>query len=186
MSGLLMPVGGRPLGREALGLSRENFGHLLVYSAGNYSFTVPKEGMGLWRFAAWGGGETPGNSSGAGGALAIKDVYLSDGQAVGVSVGGAGAQTVLTFAQGIVVAGAGSGGVGGAATGGDINVSGSAPVGQNGGAAGSYGEFRGGAGGAGIGRAGRSPGGGPGAFTGTGLQEMAASGLVIAYRIRSL
>lgn len=179
------------VGQGMSGARLNPVGHLHTYSAGSHTFTVPREGAGRWRFVLWGGGGTSGPDPGGGGALAIKDVHLGDAQKVTLVVGGVGQGSTVALPQTTVVAGPGVGGSsgvpgsGGTATAGDVNVAGAPGSGTAGGASGSFGEFRGGAGGGGIGSAGRSPGGGAGAFSGTGLQEMAASGLVLVYRISS-
>lgn len=159
-----------------------------AFSSGSHTFTVPKEGAGLWRLVAWGGGGGGSLEPGGGGALAIKDVHLRDGQQVPVFVAAVGQASTVTLPGTTLTAGGGtfgSPGLGGVATGGDVNVSGANSSGSNGGAAGSYGEYLGGGGGPGIGRAGQAPGGGAGSFTGTGLQEMGGSGLVLAIRLRA-
>lgn len=159
-----------------------------VFSAGPQTFTVPREGAGLWRFVAWGGGGGGSNEPGGGGALVIKDVYMRDGQQVPMFVGGVGQSSTVTLPGVTLVAGGGtygSPGLGGTASGGDANVSGSNSSGSSGGGAGSFGEYLGGAGGSGIGRAGQAPGGGAGAFSGTGLQDMGSTGLIVAVRVKA-
>ena len=183
------------VGQDMSGRRPPVLGYMYVFPAGSSTFTVPANGAGQWRFVLWGGGgldSAAGNDGGGGGALAIKDVFLGDGQTIAVVVGIVSADSTITLPGGAVVtAGAGSDGAGGTpgaggtATGGDINVSGdAATVGGNGGSAASYDVYLGGGGGT-TGVAGKAPGGGSGGFNGTGNQQMAASGLVLAFRLRS-
>ncbi len=159
-------------------------GDLHVFAPGNHSFRAPKAGF--WIFAVWGAGGAASNGAGGGGAFCLKTIYLSPGSNVALVVAhpGFGAST-LTFQSGAVLSagggqtGSSSPGLGGVANGGDINVDGAPGVGTTGGAAGSSGQYRGGSGGT-NGAAGRSPGGGSGGFSGTGIQVMAGSGLILA------
>lgn len=135
--------------------------------------TFVADRAGRYKVVAWGpGGARPdtggtSNANGGGGGLAIKTVRLNKGQSLAIEiqipsfgVGSENNNTAVTFPDGTVMR-AYTGkfsGAAGAATGGDINVSGSPGVIGSPGAAGaaaSYGEF---IGGAGL----QSPGGGGG------------------------
>ncbi len=171
------------VGQGMSGTRRPFFGHVYQYAVGSYTLTIPVTGR--WTVVQWGAGgnsQTGVGGGGGGGALCISERYLRRGQTVSIVIG---THCVVTLPDGsVITAGDGAmdaaGGVGGTASGGDINVNGSDGTASDGGAAGSYGELRGGAGGA-TNAGGKSPGGGSGSFTGLGGQTMAASGQVIIY-----
>jgi hypothetical protein len=159
------------------------------YSAGSHTLVIPTPG--LWKFVLWGGGGNANNSPGGGSGYSEVSVQLNAGQVVAIVCGASAAASTVTLPNGRIITapggdtGGGSPGAGGAGSGGDVNLSGTAGIGSAGGAAPSNGEFRGGVGGPGNGQQGRAPGGGSGAFTGTGTQAMGATGLVIAFLARS-
>jgi len=128
------------------------------FPPGSYTFVVPKSGY--WKFVIWGPGATFGaggtDGGGSGGYCEITRALLS-GQSASITVARSGSNSIVTLPDGTVVTAAtGTLAGGGAATGGDVNLSGSA-----GGAAG--GNNAGAAGlGTGGGAGGLGGGGGPG------------------------
>lgn len=125
-----------------------------VYPMGSHTFTAPRSGQ--WTFVGWGPGGTGGSApqNGASGALVIITRFLAAGQTASLVAGTPNSSdTTITLPGGVVAtAGRASGITAGAATGGDINLPGTA--GSNAGgslpgaAAPSYGNFLGGAAGA--------------------------------------
>jgi len=172
------------------------------FPPGTHSFVVPKSGY--WKFAAWSAGET-GTTYGASGGYGEITKALLAGQVVAVvaSIATAGAgNTTLTFPDGAAPSiTPGSAGVGGVATGFDVNLSGTNNAspgnpglgtggGLGGGLNGGAGApanlpFKGGTGGGdGSGNAqlagGRAPGGGCGNSPGAS----GGDGQVLAYLVR--
>lgn len=162
------------------------------FPPGSHTFTPPRDGY--WKFVLWGAGPTAnGSQAGSSGAYCEITKYLSTTQSVAIFVSipaGSPVATTATFPDGSV-ASAGSadgGGTPGVATGGDVNLAGSAlgvaGLGTGGGAA-SLGAgapanapFRGAPGG-GSGERGKTPGSG-GATTFPG-----GDGLALAVFVRS-
>lgn len=187
----------------ATAVYRDVLGFLYQYTPGIYTFTPPQAG--LWKFVLWGAGGgcfngTSGQAAGSG-AYCETNRRLDPAQNVTIIVGAgstnSGGATTVTFPDGTVVSAGGgvtgnSTGVGGVASGGDVNLAGSA-AGQAGGGTGggtSAGTtsgggapanlpYRGGSGGA-ANASGQSPGGGAGA-AGPGLQPSGGSGLAMAF-----
>lgn len=106
-------------------------------SAYQWVVTVP----GLYEIAAWGCGSVSNGSVNGTGALAVKRVMLGAGQVVsiqvglnganvvpGVSVSGTATDTVVTFPNGttMTAGSAAAGGSPGSASGGDVNIAGTA------------------------------------------------------------
>lgn len=152
---------------EFLGFANQNMSTPSVRAAGRRLFTAfnpgdtswicPATGYYTWTLRGGGGGTSGGNGGGAGGSCQVtvllfrnQVVTFSVGRGVGRSINANGGDTVLTFRSGLVVTGGGgvsgnSGGAGGAATGGDINIAGSASVGGLGGVAPAIGAYSAGA-----------------------------------------
>lgn len=180
------------VGQGMNGKRRSYQGYLYQYTPGSYTFTAPKAGY--WTVVLWGAGG-PGTTStpgfGGGAALSIKTAFLSVGQAVAITVAasdGGSRDSTATFPSGAVMTAGGGAlggtGTGGTASGGDVNVDGSAGSGTTGGAAASYGEYRGGAGGAGAEKFGQAPGGGSGPAT-SGISNAGGSGLAMVFYVKS-
>lgn len=175
------------------------------FPPGSYTFTPTVSGW--WKFVLWGaGGGYSGAAGGGSGSYCEITKFLTTGQTVALVVGVGGYESATaptnstaTFPDGTVAtAGAGTNaGAAGTATGGDVNLSGSASgvagLGTGGGAAGTGAAggagapanlpFRGGAGGN---DGGIKPAKGPGAG-GAGSASAAAGGdgLIIAFLARS-
>jgi hypothetical protein len=120
---------------------------------GTLSFTPPVSGY--WKFVGWGGGGngTSGTIAGGSGAYVEITKFLTTSSVVTIVTGTYRGDTTFTFSDGTVAtAGGAPGGAGaaGIASGGDINLNGSAGVS-----------------GAGTGNAGLGTGGGPGGASGT-------------------
>jgi hypothetical protein len=97
-------------------------------AAGAYSFSPPASGK--WKFVGWGcgGGGLAGTSGGASGAYVEITRFLTKNQVVTISVV-SGADTVIAMPDGTVAtAGKASAAVAGAASGGDVNLAGTAGV----------------------------------------------------------
>jgi hypothetical protein len=173
-------------------------GFTYQYPSGSYVFRAPMAGY--WKFVLWGpGGQGTFSSNGGSGAYVEYTQFLGASEEVSIAVGAPAptSNTSATFANGrTVIAGRGSPGVGGTATGGDVNINGSAPgvagggtgggaPGTNGGGAGAPGQlpFRGGDGGA---TTGHQEGGSPGAggMFNSGIYD-GGSGLALVYLLRS-
>jgi hypothetical protein len=181
---------------------RELVGSIFQYPPGSYTFVAPQSGR--WKFVGWspGGGNSGDSSFVASGSGAYIEVtrVLSRGQAVtivvsaGVSGSSGSGNTSMTFPDGtIAVCTPGQRtGPGGVASGGDVNLNGSAAgsPGQGTGGGQSGGPFPGGGAPGNLpflgGRAGaqnfpgNSPGGGAGA-SGSGNLIQGGDGLVLAY-----
>lgn len=189
-----LPIARRQIGNASVvrGPDFGDLGVLMQYSPGSYTFRPTKAGF--WRFVAWGAGgdASPGTGTGGGGGgLSIKTVFLTPAQTVSIVVGdwisnNGASSTVITFPDGsaMTIAPAGPGGTsaGGVATGGDVNVNGASTATSAGGAAASFGEFRGGNGGA-ANAPGRAPGGGAGVSSGTDPRT-AGAGLVLVFFVK--
>lgn len=203
---------------QGMGVPRKGggVGYAANLSKGATAFVAPSSGR--FKFHAWGGGwGGDGASGGASGSYLEITRNLAKGQVVAVTVGVAGSlstspgDTTLTFPNGsVATAAAGaSRSTGGVATGGDVNLNGSAPgtgggSGANGsgtggglggtgdgasinGGAGAPGVLpmsggRGGGGGVGV-QAGASPGGGGRSNDGGGGTPPGGSGLVIVVKV---
>lgn len=162
MSGLAYPLKGQA---TALGGKKRNIPLSAPYTfpPGSYNFTPPYAGR--WKFVAWsGGGLGSSGDGGSSGTYAEITKVMSPGEAVSISVGYGGNNTIgdatdttITFADGKTVtcpAGvAGGGGVPSAPSGGDVNLSASAG-GAGGGSGATGGGTGGGSGGAGSGAVG--------------------------------
>lgn len=165
-----------------------------------YTFTPPKPGF--YKFVQWGGGGS-GDGTGAGGSGAYTETtaFMSLGDKATITVGRADQNTTVVLPDGRTITagagiGGGAGGTGGVATGGDINLSGSAAgvagLGSGGGLIVNSGSsvgggapavlpFRGGDGQGSI-NFGTGPGGGGWGPSATNTQ--AAAGLAIAVFVR--
>lgn len=163
------------------GRKKSFIGGAFQYTPGSYTFTAPQAGW--WKFVLWGAGDSNGNATS--GAYSEYTVFLGVNQNVALVVATANTlasalDTTATFPSGKVVTAGGAGASPGAASGGDVNLAGSASgaagSGTGGGAAGSGNgagapanlPYRGGAGSGGSGQ-GHTPGGGAqtaGGFTG--------------------
>lgn len=180
------------------------------FPPGSYTFTPAVSGW--WKFVLWGGGEGGGAVTGSGsGAYSEITKFLTASQTVAVVVGkgyddsSSATSSTATFPDGTVVtAGAASGATGGTASGGDVNLNGSAGgnggagsagLGTGGGAAGTGSgggagapanlPFRGGAGASTTIKQGRSPGGGGSINPGGDNRNNGGDGSVIAFLARS-
>lgn len=107
-----------------------------VSTSKSYNWSPPRAGY--WKFVLWGAGDGSNGAGvqGASGAYAEKTLFLSPKDVVailvGIGKGGVGADTTVTPPSGLVItAGGGNGSTGGVASGGDVNLNGSAP-GSNG------------------------------------------------------
>jgi len=150
-----LPLGATPKTSSATAPYVVTYGDNSGYSTTrNQTWTCPKTGT--YRFAQWGQGGFGNGSAPYGGGAAHAQTVRKIGKDETVTIaanstsGTRGAKITLTFPDGTVVETLGgqnssSGGAGGTATGGDINVSGSVGSGA-GGNAGSYGNFTGGIG----------------------------------------
>ncbi len=145
------------LGQSFSGTRRpETQSYVANFGAGTSTWVCPRTGR--YRVVQWGGGGPRGGGSGGDGAGHAQTVrWIMAGQVLQIVVGqvfegvNGGAATVLFPDSTLVITTGGGRGNGpiqpGTATGGDVNVPGQARSGLNGGSAGSYGLFTGGAGG---------------------------------------
>jgi hypothetical protein len=136
-------IGQRGIGGRA-GLARRQIGARYAiavpqqpynFPPGTHTWSPPKAGY--WKFVYWGGGGGSFSASGGSGAYGEVTRFLTPAQSVSISVGmgghssAAGQTTTLIFSNGLQASasgGANDGGAGGTATGGDVNLSGSAGV----------------------------------------------------------
>jgi hypothetical protein len=148
------PVTTRRVASERSATTSTTTPYVTNYGVGSYVWMVPQTGR--YRVVQWaGGGSGSANSSttgGGGGGHAQTSRLFTSGQTVSLVVGDCGQATTATFPDGLVVvanpgADGNSGGTGGTATGGDINITGAARSGAQGGAAGGFGSYRGAPGG---------------------------------------
>lgn len=180
------------------------------FPPGSYTFTPTVSGW--WKFVAWGGGEGGSGVTGGGsGGYCEITKFLTTGQTVAVVVGkgfdasSSATSSTATFPDGTVAtAGAASGATGGTASGGDVNLNGSAGgnggagaagLGTGGGAAGTGSgggagapanlPFRGGDGASTTVRQARSPGAGAAINPGGDNRNNGGDGLIIAFLARS-
>jgi len=98
-------------------------------NAGSFSFSPPRPGR--WKFVGWGPGGDGNNGATAGASGAYIEVtrYLTRKDVIAIVVGAVGSDTTITFPNAVVVtAGKASAAVAGVATGGDVNINGTAGV----------------------------------------------------------
>lgn len=145
-----------------------------VYAAST-TFTAPHTGRFTFALRGPGGLASAGPNGGASGALAIITKYQRRADTVALVIGANTTSTTATFSDGTVVtAGAGVTTTPGTATGGDINLSGVANSGVNGGAAPTSGSYRGGPGGTST----NEPGPGAGAY---GSAQWGGAGTILVH-----
>lgn len=133
-----MPAGiTQAKGRKGrFGIARRSIGH--AYPAGAdlqqpytfpaslspYSFTPPVSGK--WKFVGWGPGASTGGFGGASGGYVEVTRQLTTNQAVAIVAGFVGTDTTITLPDGTVATAGKGASSGGTATGGDVNLNGSA------------------------------------------------------------
>lgn len=163
---------------QSMAAKKKGFsGFAAQYTPGSYTFVAPLPGY--YKFILWGAGDGS-NPGGGSGAYSEKTAFLTPALSVPIVVGigtaaAVGGDTTVSLpGAAIVTAGGGNGATGGVASGGDLNLNGSASgnpgQGSGGGAVGTVGgnpagapgvlPFRGGGGATGPTLAGISPGGG--------------------------
>ena len=156
-----LPIGNLPIGtltiaQAAGNLAQEPF----TFPPGTWTFTPPKAGY--WKFVQWGVGGSVSTVGNASGAYTEYTRFLTSAQSVALVVGiyaGVGTvDTTATFPDGYVVtAGKATGATPGTASGGDVNLNGSAGTAGSTSATGANGSGTGG--GAGAANSGTNDGG---------------------------